>query len=261
MRGILANWVLAGIVIAGFGVIMTLGPGVPVDVDSSNILEDVSEDATTTEPGVSSLEAPPTDAGDLEDTILDDPVAPPSQPASETLAVFPGKLALCGSMSISNRPAFIQGLDISNYQPTISVNGVAVAVAPVEAACFSSGFGPRGSSIHKGIDLHNSQPVQVYAAATGTVKEKQYRDDYGNMLVLDHGNGVYTRYAHLESFADGLEFAETVTAGAPIGIMGNTASYSIPRHLHYELMTGEWGALSGSFGLTAINIMAQLPDN
>ena len=138
---------------------------------------------------------------------------------------------------------------------------LALAVAPVEEACFSSGFGPRGSSIHKGIDLHNSDPVQVYVAATGTVKEKQYRDDYGNMLVLDHGNGVYTRYAHLESFADGLAFAETVSAGQPIGVMGNTASYSIPRHLHYELLTGEWGALSGSFGLKAINIMAQLPDN
>ena len=164
-------------------------------------------------------------------------------------------------MTISNRPGQLDELRISNYAPLVEINGVSLAVAPVQAACFSSGFGPRGSSLHKGIDLHNSDPVDIYAAADGVVRRKQYRDDYGNMIVLDHGDGVFTRYAHLESFNAGLALDGTVKAGDQIGIMGNTASYRIPRHLHYEVLTGEWGALSGSFGLEPVDLIAQLPEN
>ena len=199
------------------------------------------------------------------ETVEPIPGAPdlPEQPVPVPVETntFPQQLEICGTMTISNRPGQLDELRNSNYAPLVEINGVSLAVAPVQAACFSSGFGPRGSSLHKGLDLHNSDPVDIYAAADGVVRRKQYRDDYGNMIVLDHGDGVFTRYAHLESFNAGLALDGTVKAGDQIGIMGNTASYRIPRHLHYEVLTGEWGALSGSFGLEPVDLIAQLPEN
>ena len=164
-------------------------------------------------------------------------------------------------MTVSNAPA--TGIDrgVSKYQPIVSVSGSQLAVAPVERACLSSGFGFRGQKLHKGIDLYNRDAVDIYAAANGRVKEKLYRDDYGNMLLIEHGQGVFARYAHLETFAAGLSVGDQVKSGQTIGIMGNTASYQIPRHLRYEVMIGEWGALSGAFGLTPVDIFSHLPQN
>jgi len=164
-------------------------------------------------------------------------------------------------MTVSNAPAISSDRAVVNYQPVVSVSGSELAIAPVAHACLSSGFGLRGGKLHNGIDLYNRNAVDVYAAANGRVKEKHYRDDYGNMLVIEHGEGVFARYAHLESFANGVNIGDQVKSGQTIGIMGNTASYKIPRHLHYEVMTGEWGALSGAFGLTSVDIIAHLPQN
>lgn len=176
-------------------------------------------------------------------------------------APFPTSLSLCPKMTVSNAPAISSDRAVVNYQPVVSVSGSELAIAPVAHACLSSGFGLRGGKLHNGIDLYNRNAVDVYAAANGRVKEKHYRDDYGNMLVIEHGEGVFARYAHLESFANGVNIGDQVKSGQTIGIMGNTASYKIPRHLHYEVMTGEWGALSGAFGLTSVDIIAHLPQN
>ena len=83
----------------------------------------------------------------------------------------------------------------------------------------------------------------------GQIIEMKYRDDYGNMILIDHGDGVYTRYAHLASFGRGLMPGVSVRAGEQLGLMGNSASYQIPMHLHYELLLGDYGNPKGSFGL------------
>ena len=176
-------------------------------------------------------------------------------------APFPKALSLCPRMTVSNAPASKPDRRLRNYKPLVWISGTRLAIAPVEHACLSSGFGIRGEKLHKGIDLYNRDAVNIYAAANGRVREKHYRADYGNMLVIEHGDGVFARYAHLESFANGLKVGDQVERGQTIGIMGNSASYKIPRHLHYEVMTGEWGALSGAFGLTPVDIFAHLPKN
>ena len=170
-------------------------------------------------------------------------------------------LSLCPLTTVANAPATSNGLRIRDYQPVIEINGVHLVAAPVEKGCLSSSFGQRRGSLHKGIDLHNASAVKVYAAAGAQVREATYRPDYGNMIVLDHGNGVFTRYAHLESFADEIRPGGFVSAGMPIGIMGNTANYPIPRHLHYEVLTGEWGAQAGSFALRPENVFARMTAN
>jgi len=181
--------------------------------------------------------------------------APAPRPALPVIYDFPVTLSLCPRLGIANAPHADLALHIIGYTATARVNGVTLARAPVERACFSSGFGARNGQAHAGIDLYNRDPVAIFAAGDGTVREAHYRPDYGNMLVIDHGHGVFTRYAHLAR-PTGFSEGETVAAGQIIGVMGNTAAYRIPRHLHYEILTGTWGQQAGSFALTPVDPLA-----
>ncbi len=183
------------------------------------------------------------------------------QPIVDPNAVFPERLSICPKMTVSNQPLPLQNREILRYQRTIALEGIEIAMAPVEAGCFSSGFGPRYGRMHKGIDLFHREPVKIYAAAPGIVREKQYHSGFGNMIVIDHGSGLFTRYAHLETFASGTNIGDHVIRGRRIGTMGNTADYAIPRHLHYELLTGDWNDATGSFNLDAIDIFALVSAN
>jgi murein DD-endopeptidase MepM/ murein hydrolase activator NlpD len=153
-------------------------------------------------------------------------------------------------MTISNAPAADAQRRVLHYSPTVNVDGVTLGLDPTHGACLSSGFGARGSGLHKGIDYYSASGGPIEAAADGVIIERVYRDDYGNMLLIDHGHGVYTRYAHLSSFADGVVEGAHVRAGQRLGLMGNTASYQIPVHLHYELLLGDYANPKKSFGLT-----------
>jgi murein DD-endopeptidase MepM/ murein hydrolase activator NlpD len=179
---------------------------------------------------------------------------PPSAPVF-TVAAFPAELQLCPQMTVSNAPA-AQGRVVRDFKPVVLVNDRRIATFPTPGACLSSGFGPRSDRLHKGLDYHADSGVNVLAAGDGEIVELKYRDDYGNMIVIDHGGGVFTRYAHLASFGRGLTPGVTVRAGEPIGLMGNSAAYRIPIHLHYELLMGEYATPKGSFGLTPADPMS-----
>jgi murein DD-endopeptidase MepM/ murein hydrolase activator NlpD len=183
------------------------------------------------------------------------PIAPPASPAPtaplpDILAAtgFPGTLELCPRMDVSNAPASRSGV-ITGYKAVVLVQDKRIATFPSPGACLSSGFGPRNDRMHKGLDFHADTGVTILAAGDGEIIELKYRDDYGNMIVIDHGGGVFTRYAHLASFGRGLSPGVTVRAGEAIGLMGNSASYRIPIHLHYELLLGDIQNPKGSFGL------------
>ena len=188
------------------------------------------------------------------DKTFDEASAPPAAaPASTPVATTGGfeTARICGGMTVSNRPkADAAGL-ILDGATTVTVQSVTLAINPTRGgACFASGFGKRGERMHKGVDYYSASGGDILAAAPGTVVEKKYRDDYGNMLVIDHGAGVFTRYAHLSSFDPAIEIGGKVAAGQQLGLMGNTAGYRIPVHLHYELLLGEYKLPAGSFGLT-----------
>jgi len=156
-------------------------------------------------------------------------------------------------------PAHAQGvgrdLVITGFRPAVLVAGrVRLAAAPVSEGCVSSSFGVRNGRLHKGTDYFSKVPVPVFAAGDGKVRKREYRPDYGNMIVIDHGHGVYTRYAHLESFGH-VRVGDRVASGDYIGTMGNTAAITLPRHLHYEVLTGRWGHDTGSFALTPVDVM------
>ncbi len=186
------------------------------------------------------------------------PVAPqaptaPGAALATTPAAFESALSICPGMSVSNAPATNAQRAVVNYAPVVNVGGVALAANPTRGACLSSGYGPRRSRTHHGVDYHAAVGGPILAAGDGTVLELKYRDDYGNMVLIDHGAGVYTRYAHLSSFQQGLAVGSRVRAGEQIGLMGNTAGYPLPIHLHYEVLQGDYNTPRQSFGLAAAN--------
>lgn len=178
------------------------------------------------------------------------PKAPPSDPAS----AFANSLMLCPGMTITNQPPATDRV-VNDFKPFVSIQNVRIATFPTPGACLSSGFGQRNDRLHKGLDYHANIGVPVLAAGDGQIVEIKYREDYGNMILIDHGGGVFTRYAHLASFGRGLAMGVTVRAGDPLGLMGNSASYQIPIHLHYEVLTGDYTTPKGSFGLQPVNPM------
>jgi len=96
----------------------------------------------------------------------------------------------------------------------------------------SSPFGPRGGRLHKGIDMASSLNTPVYATADATVKFSGTQRGYGNVVVLDHGGGYETYYAHLNRRL--VTVGQTISRGDRIALMGNTGR-STGVHLHYEI--------------------------
>jgi murein DD-endopeptidase MepM/ murein hydrolase activator NlpD len=100
-------------------------------------------------------------------------------------------------------------------------------------AIISSGFGaPRGSSSHKGIDLAADRGTQVVATGDGRVTFAGTSGDYGRMVVIDHGGGWETRYAHLRRIK--VKHGARVKRGKVIGSVGHSGNAS-GNHVHYEI--------------------------
>ena len=104
-------------------------------------------------------------------------------------------------------------------------------VWPVSGA-ITSGFGPRWGRMHEGIDVAGSSGTPIAAAAGGTVIVAGPQGGYGNLVVLDHGGGLSTAYAHLSSIA--VSTGQSVGQGTVVGGMGTTGN-STGVHLHFEV--------------------------
>ena len=104
----------------------------------------------------------------------------------------------------------------------------------------TSPFGKRsspggiGSTNHKGVDIGGvGYTTQVLASKAGTVIVSQYSNSYGNYVVIDHGGGVATLYAHMSKMA--VSKGQKVSQGDIIGYVGSTG-YSTGPHLHFEII-------------------------
>jgi len=111
---------------------------------------------------------------------------------------------------------------------------------PVESRIVSTEFNPTGDrSIsdgrkHKGMDISTrSQIIPIYATANGTVVTANYHHSYGYQVIIDHGNGFTTLYAHCNELM--VNAGDEVKKGDTIATTGNTG-WSTGIHLHYEIM-------------------------
>ena len=96
----------------------------------------------------------------------------------------------------------------------------------------TSGFGIRWGRMHEGIDIAVGVGTAVRAAAAGTVIYAGWMSGYGNLVVVDHGNGLSTAYAHNSSLAVGV--GQSVSAGQLVSYSGNTGNSTGP-HVHFEV--------------------------
>lgn len=99
----------------------------------------------------------------------------------------------------------------------------------------TSHYGPRWGSLHAGIDIWNEEESRavIRAARAGKVIKVEYNNyGYGNHVVLDHGDGIETYYAHMREIT--VNKGDWVSQGAKLGYMGSTGN-STGYHLHFEI--------------------------
>jgi len=95
-----------------------------------------------------------------------------------------------------------------------------------------SGYGWRWGRMHEGIDISASTGTPIWAAAAGNVIYAGWLGGYGNLVVVDHGNGLATAYAHASSIL--VSVGQPVGQGETVSLVGSTGNSSGP-HLHFEV--------------------------
>ena len=93
-------------------------------------------------------------------------------------------------------------------------------------------FGGRTYEFHAGMDIDGERGDQVVAPAGGVVTEAGWKGGYGNMVEIDHGNGLKTRYGHLSKID--VNVGDSISRGQVMAYVGSTGRSTGP-HLHYEL--------------------------
>jgi LysM repeat protein len=107
---------------------------------------------------------------------------------------------------------------------------------------FLSGYDWSPETNHFGIDIAGDFGHGIYASDSGVVVYAGWNDwGYGNVIVIDHGNGWQTLYAHLDSLSVGC--GSPVYQGQVIGLMGSTGNSSGP-HLHFEMRSDTYGKVN-----------------
>ncbi len=102
---------------------------------------------------------------------------------------------------------------------------------PLKLLDASSRYGRRHGRLHAGIDLRAPPGTPIFAAADGRVKFSGYNRGYGQMIVIDHGNGIETAYAHNSRNVVGE--GQTVKQGQIVALVGRTGN-ATGNHVHFE---------------------------
>jgi murein DD-endopeptidase MepM/ murein hydrolase activator NlpD len=111
------------------------------------------------------------------------------------------------------------------------------AVLPPLSSTFGYRLHPiRGTyTLHSGIDIPGHAGTPIVAAGPGTVRFAGWAGGYGNLVEIDHGNGIETRYGHLSRIL--VRAGAPVSTGQQIALMGSTGM-STGNHLHFEVRNG-----------------------
>ncbi|HEX5595083.1 MAG TPA: M23 family metallopeptidase [Micromonosporaceae bacterium] len=115
-------------------------------------------------------------------------------------------------------------------------------VNPMPGARTTSCYGPRWGTLHAGIDLAAPENTPIVAAGAGTVTITGWAyTGYGISVVINHGNGILTHYAHMNK--SNVRVGQRVSAGDLIGWEGSTGDSTGP-HLHFEVHKGMWNQVN-----------------
>ena len=181
-----------------------------------------------------SLVAPPATTVPLERP----PVKVPPGREGVVPAVRGGGVSAPPEADLKVRPADDHGSSADlKVRPT---DGDAAVPLPVGQGV-TSAFGWRADPLtgegrfHKGVDVRAAYGQQIPAVANGTVVSAGPAGDYGLSVVIEHGSGIRTRYAHLSEVK--VKAGEAVARGQDIGRVGNSGRSTGP-HLHFEVLAG-----------------------
>jgi murein DD-endopeptidase MepM/ murein hydrolase activator NlpD len=128
--------------------------------------------------------------------------------------------------------------DMRMYEAFLRPHGMIPSIWPVMGKLESgvggrrNPFGGRGFEFHEGQDIDAAYGTPVQVAATGRVIIAGRQRGYGNVVYVDHGAGLSTRYGHLSEID--VSLGQLVTRGQTIGLVGSTGRSTGP-HLHYEV--------------------------
>jgi murein DD-endopeptidase MepM/ murein hydrolase activator NlpD len=128
--------------------------------------------------------------------------------------------------------------ELRMYEGFLRQHGVTPSLWPVMGRLESgvggrrNPFGGRGYEYHEGQDIDAAYGTPVQVAASGRVVIAEWQRGYGNVVYVDHGSGLSTRYGHLSEI--NVTVGQTVTRGQTIGSVGSSGRSTGP-HLHYEV--------------------------
>lgn len=148
------------------------------------------------------------------------------------------EMARAAAAAAAAAKAGSDGSSASAGAPVVSGNGTFTHPCP-GMTYISSEFGwraqplPGASSNHKGMDFAAPTGTPIYAAAAGTVTSASYSGNAGNLIVINHGNGLQTYYMHCHAMY--VSAGQTVSKGQNIGAVGTTGNSTGP-HLHFQVM-------------------------
>ena len=133
------------------------------------------------------------------------------------------------SFALARRIAEIQGVPYA--EPADTTPSAAGFTWPTSGQ-ITSGFGPRWGRMHQGLDIAAPTGRPITAAKSGTVIVAGWSGGYGQLVVIDHGGGLATAYAHQSRIA--VRTGDPVTQGGLVGFVGSTGHSTGP-HLHFEV--------------------------
>ncbi len=157
-------------------------------------------------------------------------------PQNLTLTQFNDRLSLL-SRQMESRTDMLGLLEAQLFEQAVKKKAMPTMM-PVSAPFNASGFGYRidpftgQQAMHEGIDFITDTGTAVVAAAGGVVQFAGFHPQYGNMIDIDHGNDLVTRYAHLSKVL--VKEGEVLQRGRRIADSGNTGRSTGP-HLHFEV--------------------------
>lgn len=135
-----------------------------------------------------------------------------------------------------NRDIEMTGEETTTMQEVEKVDSPVISfMKPIKGGVTTSKFGDRADrlSAHMGHDWAVNTGTKVMAAADGVVEKAYYSDSYGYNVLIMHGNGLETRYAHLSSLS--VTSGQKVKKKQTIGLSGTTGNSTGP-HLHFEVI-------------------------
>ncbi len=138
---------------------------------------------------------------------------------------------------IASKTGYVEQ-ELQVFEAILKERSVVPSIWPVKGA-LESGFGGRRNPFgglsfeyHEGQDIDAPYGAQVKAAATGSVIFAGWQNGYGQVVYIDHGSGLTTRYGHLSHIT--AVVGQTIARGETLGLVGSTGRSTGP-HLHYEV--------------------------